>query len=708
MRLAVEVTTCTASRTGIGYYTEHLVDGLLETRAPDDELVLIANRPPAPELAARWAPHLRLGGGPVRAAWMQVDAPAMLAEAGADVAAFPNYVVPLASPCPTMVFVHDLALLRVPQFFTLRKRLVIGPLLRQSIAASSVVATVSEASRQDIVDCLGVDPGRIALLPAAPHPSCKAVSAEVVAAARARHGLPRPYVLTVGTLEPRKNLLTLLEAFDRLALPGRSLEMDLVIVGGRGWRDRRLVQALGERRSGRVRWLGYVPEEDLVALYGGAALFVYPSRLEGFGLPVVEAMACGTPVVASDVPALREVAGEAARFVPPADAGALATAITEMLADRGAVARARIDGPARAAAFSWTRTAERMWALARETGPARARVSAKASPPADEAPALPPPLAPTPRDLPARAWTLAATVAYADLFDCPLPVEDATRAVIGAALDEAEVRRLLRDAHLAEHVQVHPGGYLTLAGREALVARRREGEAQTRVLLEQHRRILAGLATLPFVRMLALSGGAVHANPGPKADIDLFAVAAAGRAYTAYTFLVLATKLTRTRAIVCPNYLVDERELGIAYHHDVFTAHQVVSARPLSGEATYAAFCRANQEWVRELFPGFQPREPLAALGGVQLQRVVEGALWAVAPALERLLRWGWRAHLRRRAARAPRADVVLGDGILKLHLSDYRRRVLERFAAKLAALRTRIEDAAPRSAAAGARAARP
>src|SRR4029077_8262782 len=116
----------------------------------------------------------------------------------------------------------------------------------------------------------------------------------------------------------------------------KGVEHDLVVVGGRGWRDEKLVRALQERAAvTRVRWLGYVTESDLVALYSGAALFVLASTLEGFGLPVLEAMACGTPVLASDVPALREVGGDLAHFVSPGDDAAFASAIAHALLDRG-------------------------------------------------------------------------------------------------------------------------------------------------------------------------------------------------------------------------------------------------------------------------------------------------------------------------------------------------------------------------------------
>jgi glycosyltransferase involved in cell wall biosynthesis len=382
MRLAVEVTTCTPLRAGIGYYTEHLVDALLQTRAPDDELVLISNRLPAEELARRWAPHLAVGGARIRAVWLQTDAVRMLADRAVDVAVFPNYIVPLAAPCPTISVVHDLAVYRTPELFTWRKRAVTRALLGRSVESASAVATVSEASRRDIIDRLGVAPERVVLLPGAAHPACGPVSESVIQAVRAKHGLTRPYVLTVGTIEPRKNLLTLLAAYDEIGkrakphLPGSATaaaeEIDLVVVGGRGWRDRQLLDELEARTPlGRVHWLGYVPEDELIALYGGARLFVYPSRLEGFGLPVLEAMSCGAPVVASDVAALREVAGDAALLVPPGDVPALAEAMEAVLAQPERAERMRALGRLRAQSFSWTRTAQALWKLAHAVGPAR-------------------------------------------------------------------------------------------------------------------------------------------------------------------------------------------------------------------------------------------------------------------------------------------------------------------------------------------------
>jgi hypothetical protein len=410
-------------------------------------------------------------------------------------------------------------------------------------------------------------------------------------------------------------------------------------------------------------------------------------------------MACGAPVIASAVAALEEVGGDAVRYVPPGNGDALARAISLLLSDRDALAAARAAGTSRAQQFSWTATAEALWARARVTGPSRVQTAAVAAEPASgPEPALPAPLDPAPAALDPREWALVAAVVYADLFDSPLPVPEALRGALGFVIDAQELRRLAERPLVASLLTLHRESFLVLTGREHLVDAMPEREALTRALLEKNRATLSLLSALPFVRSLLISGGLAHRNPGARPDVDLFVLAAGGRAYTAYTMLFLATRLTGTRHLICPNYLVDERELAVAYHRDLFTAHQLVSSRPFSGHPPYAALCRANEAWVRRFFPAFAPRESAIALtpaSRAAWQRAVEVALRPVAPLLESVLRTVWRVRLRRRAAVAPRPDVVLSDGILKLHLSDYRRRVMDRFAARLTALRARIDSEA-------------
>ena len=217
-------------------------------------------------------------------------------------------------------------------------------------------------------------------------------------------------------------------------------------------------------------------------------------------------------------------------------------------------------------------------------------------------------------------------------------------------------------APLADLLTLDAAGMLTLRGREELVALRDDGVRRTAELLERHHSVIGALASLPFVRMLALSGGTAHKNARGGDDIDLFVVATAGRAYTAYTMLFLASTLTRRRGILCPNYLVDENHLRIAYHHDLFTAHQAISLVPIAGLDTFDAFVRANEAWVRAFYPAYLPRPPGATLTSSRLQRVAEARAALVAGRRDRAAAVD-RVALSPRAARRQRAAPGPGAG---------------------------------------------
>ena len=261
-----------------------------------------------------------------------------------------------------VVTVHDVIPLVLPHTFTRRHRLVVRTALARVGRRADLIIVPSRAVQRDMVQYLRVPEDRVAVTPhgceARFKPSRDAAS---IGAATARYGLPARYLLAVGTLEPRKNLTTLVRAFARLR--DRS-EIDravgLVLAGARGWLDDpifRTVQSL--ELEDAVRFTGFIDDDDLPAVYRGAELVAFPSLHEGFGLPLLEAMACGVPVVASNTAALPEVAGGAAVLVDPLDIDALAQAIARVLRDEALRGRLREDGIARAAKFSWETAARR-------------------------------------------------------------------------------------------------------------------------------------------------------------------------------------------------------------------------------------------------------------------------------------------------------------------------------------------------------------
>ena len=284
---------------------------------------------------------------------------------GFDVFHAPGYVAPPRLPIPMVLTVYDLIALRHPRLAARSNVMHYRLRLPRSARAAARIIVPTECVARDVTEQFHIPGGRIRVVPLGVAERFRPPSAEAVAALRGRHGLGGPFLLFVGNVEPKKNLPTLLRAVAALRRDGRPHA--LVIAGVRGWKCREVYALPAELGiEDAVRFLGYVPEDDLPALYGAAEAFAFPSLVEGFGLPPLEAMACGTPVVASDADALVETAGDAALHVPARDAAALADALRRVLDDASLRERLVEAGLARAAEFTWTRTAEQTRAVYRE------------------------------------------------------------------------------------------------------------------------------------------------------------------------------------------------------------------------------------------------------------------------------------------------------------------------------------------------------
>ncbi len=302
------------------------------------------------------APTSRTG---VRILWEHLAAPWVMGAGRLDLVHSMLNVVPLAAPTRHVVTVHDVSFMRLPGAHPAHRRWYLTAATRLSVRRAAAVLADSRATKDDLVQLLGADPARVTVVYPGTEPEFHPRPPAEVRAFRAAQGVAGRFVLFVGTLEPRKNVDTLVRAFGALA-SGGGFEGELVIAGGRGWGTERIDAALAA--SGvrdRIRQIGYVKSEDLPGWYAAASLVVYPSGYEGFGIPVLEAMASGTPVITSNLSSLPEVGGDAALLVDPRDVSQLAAAMQAVLSSPARQAEMRARGLAQAQRFDWTAAADR-------------------------------------------------------------------------------------------------------------------------------------------------------------------------------------------------------------------------------------------------------------------------------------------------------------------------------------------------------------
>lgn len=360
MRIGIEGRTLQGPRYGVARYLRNLLRHLVEL-GPDNEYIIYLSEPIEPLGIDSGALSSREISMRPSLLWRHLRLPLAMKRDGVELHFSPSYFLPLLKLCPAVVVVHDLIIKVHPEWFGASPRFRFDDIFWREVKRAERIITVSEHSRGDIVRLLGVDPARVAVIPEAADEFFRPVEDEnALAGMREKHGLPEDFILTVGAVHTRRNLERLIEA---TAAAGRRLgrELFLLIVGSPAPFSPPVDIAGTARRcgmEGRVKRVEFVDEEELLLLYNACGLFAYPSLYEGFGLPVIEAMACGAPVACSNTTSLPEVAGEAAAYFDPYSAEDMARTMALVLDDteiREDLSRA---GLARAASFSWRRAAE--------------------------------------------------------------------------------------------------------------------------------------------------------------------------------------------------------------------------------------------------------------------------------------------------------------------------------------------------------------
>lgn len=350
LRIGLDVSALAAPNGGIGTYTRNLWEQM--SRREDTEILPLAHRRIRSEKGDTGRRRLALN----KSLWMQTMLPWELRQLDVDLCHFTNNVASVWAPCPTVLTVHDMSLWLYPQHHYLRRLLAMRPVIPFAVRRASAIIAVSKSTKHDIVRILGVPEAKVHVVYEAPGPAFRRLPpGPALEALRRRYHLPERFFLFVGTIEPRKNLVRLLQALKALA---PSLPHHLVIAGQRGWKDQSVfgaVEALG--LVDRVHHLGFVPLDDLVGLYNLAEALAFPSLHEGFGLPVVEAMACGTPVVTSTCGGLAEVTGDAAEVVDPMAVESIAAGLWRVVCEPGRKEDLIQRGGLQAGRFSWTMTA---------------------------------------------------------------------------------------------------------------------------------------------------------------------------------------------------------------------------------------------------------------------------------------------------------------------------------------------------------------
>lgn len=366
MRIAIDAHSVGTRLGGNESYATNLIEALAEIDDVNQYTIFVTTREARDRFSNRW-PNFHVCATLPHTPFIRIPLTlsAELRRNRVDVLHV-QFTSPPFSPCPVVVSIHDLSFEHLPQTFKRRSRMQLRLTVRRSARNAAQVIALSEHTRTDLISTYNLRPEKVNVVPlAAPAAFAPVRDDNELQRVRQTYGIDRDYILSVGSIQPRKNLSRLIEAYSLLRRERTEGNLpQLVLVGKNAWLFEETFRSLKDLEVGMsVILTGYVPQADLPALYSGALCFVYPSYFEGFGLPPLEAMKCGAPVIVGNKTSLPEVVGEAALMIDPFDVNAIAGAIQKVISDSDLRAELRAKGLERATHFNWKETARQTLAV---------------------------------------------------------------------------------------------------------------------------------------------------------------------------------------------------------------------------------------------------------------------------------------------------------------------------------------------------------
>ena len=371
MRIAIDYTAAIRQGAGIGNYVRSLVDALLAQDAKNQYTLLTSGRPtrehPFPQAENVRGLSIIIPDRYLNILWYRWRLPlyATFLTGQVDIYHGPDFVLPpMNNKVHKVVTVHDLAFVEHPEYAIPQLAAYLNKVVPEAVAAADVIVAVSRATSQTLIEYFKTPLEKITIIPNGIRPYFRRITDPILLSATLhKFGLKHPLILGVGTLEPRKNHLGLIKAFHKAqSASGTKLRPAmLALAGGPGWLYDETQQLISKLKlENKVRFLGHVTELELITLYSMADVFVFPSFFEGFGVPLIEAMACGAPIITSNTSSLPEVAGDAAVLIDPHNTGQIARAVLQVLEDNQLRDELRKKGYARAQNFTWPKSASKM------------------------------------------------------------------------------------------------------------------------------------------------------------------------------------------------------------------------------------------------------------------------------------------------------------------------------------------------------------